>query len=181
VGQIFVDGGEFLIIHSSERTPRHLLAHLVAVGIDAGAHGVDEVRKLPLLDKIEVGSERPKNKDRGKELFLSSMVAPPGAGFRNRAESSMAQNEDVLGRETEARKLFIVGLSEPRPYALLAWVVVSPNKPAHQARSGFQRRCARGHASARKLDSHRQPPDFVAEGAHGRTRARASAGRKLST
>ena len=39
----------------------------------------------------------------------------------------MAQNEDVLGRETEARKLFIVELSEPRPYALLAWVVVSPN------------------------------------------------------
>jgi hypothetical protein len=31
----------------------------------------------------------------------------------------MAQNEDVLGRETEARKLFIVELSEPRPYALL--------------------------------------------------------------
>jgi hypothetical protein len=47
------------------------------------------------------------------------MVAPPGAGFRNRAGSSVAQNEDVLGRETEARKLFIVELSEPRPYALL--------------------------------------------------------------
>jgi hypothetical protein len=41
VGQIFVDGGEFLIIHSSERTPWHLLAHLVAVGIDACAHGVE--------------------------------------------------------------------------------------------------------------------------------------------
>src|SRR5262252_2196049 len=92
------------------------------------------------------------NKDRGKELFLSSVVAPPGTGFRNRAESSMAQNEDVLGRETEARKLFIVELSEPRPYALLAWVVVSPNKPAHQARSGFQRSGrARGHASARMM------------------------------
>jgi hypothetical protein len=49
-----------------------------------------------------------KNKDRGKELFLSNMVAPPGAGFRT-------QNEDVSGRETEARKLFIVELSEPRP------------------------------------------------------------------
>ena len=60
-----------------------------------------------------------KNKDRGNELFLSSVVAPPGTGFRNSAESSMAQNEDVLGRETEARKLFIVELSEPRPYALL--------------------------------------------------------------
>ena len=39
----------------------------------------------------------------------------------------MVQNEDVLGHETEARKLFIVELSEQRPYALLAWVVVSPN------------------------------------------------------
>ena len=59
VGQIFIDGGEFLIIHSSERTPWHLPTHLVAVGIDACAHGVDEVRKFPLLDKIEVGAERP--------------------------------------------------------------------------------------------------------------------------
>jgi hypothetical protein len=42
------------------------------------------------------------------------MVAPPAAGFRNRAESSVAQNKDLLGRETEARKLFIVELSEPR-------------------------------------------------------------------
>ena len=90
------------------------------------------------------------------------------------------QNEDVLGHETEARKLFIVELSEPRPYALLARVVVSPNKPAHQARSGFQRSGrARGHASARKLNGYRQPPDLIAEGAHVRTRARASAGRKL--
>src|SRR5215475_2163705 len=97
-----------------------------------------------------------KNKDRGKELFLSSVVAPPGTGFRNRAESSMAQNEDVLGRETEARKLFIVELSEPRPYALLAWIVVGLNKPAHRARSGFRRSCrAHAHASARKLDGHR--------------------------
>jgi hypothetical protein len=41
-----------------------------------------------------------KNKDRGKELFLSNMVAPPGAGFRNSAESSVVQSEDVLGRST---------------------------------------------------------------------------------
>src|SRR6516162_7539316 len=60
-----------------------------------------------------------KNKDRGKELFLSNMVAPSGAGFSNRAESSVAQNEDVLGRETEARKLCIIELSEPCPHALL--------------------------------------------------------------
>ena len=54
VGQIFIDGGEFLIIHG-----RHGICSLIWVGIDACAHGVDEVRKLPLLDKIEVGSERP--------------------------------------------------------------------------------------------------------------------------
>ena len=43
----------------------------------------------------------------------------------------MVQNEDVLGHETVARKLFIVELSEPRPYALLARVVVSPNNPVY--------------------------------------------------
>jgi hypothetical protein len=31
--------------------------------------------------------------------------------------------------ETEARKLFIVELSEPHPYALLAWVVREPDQP----------------------------------------------------
>ena len=41
----------------------------------------------------------------------------------------MAQNEDVLGREAQARKLFIVEISEPRPYALLARIVFSSNKP----------------------------------------------------
>src|SRR5262252_7010272 len=108
-----------------------------------------------------------KNKDRGKELFLSNMVGSAGGRFLQQGKSSVAQNEDVLEHETEPRKLFIVELSEPRPYALLAWVVVSPNKPAHQARSGFQRSAqACGYASARKLDGHRQPPDFVAEGDH---------------
>ena len=53
------------------------------------------------------------------------------------------QNEDVLGHETETRKLFIVGHARMR--------CLSPNKPAHQARSGFQRSGrARGHASARE-------------------------------
>jgi hypothetical protein len=37
MGQTFIDGGEFLIAHSSERTPWHLLAHFIAVGIDARA------------------------------------------------------------------------------------------------------------------------------------------------
>jgi hypothetical protein len=58
VNQIFIDCGQFFIIHSSDRTPRHLFAEFMASGIDAGAHGDDEFRKLPLLDKIEVGSER---------------------------------------------------------------------------------------------------------------------------
>jgi hypothetical protein len=69
-----------------------------------------------------------KNKDRGKELFLSNMVGSAGGRFSQQGRSSVAQNEDVLGRETEARKLFIVKLSEPRPYAPLAWVVVSPKQ-----------------------------------------------------
>jgi len=59
VSQIFIDGGEFLIIHSSERTPRHLFADLLTVGIDSGAHGGDKFRKVPLLDEIEIRSERP--------------------------------------------------------------------------------------------------------------------------
>ena len=59
MGQKFVDGGQFVIIHSSDRTPRHLFAEFTAVGIDAGAHGGDEFRKLPVLDEVEVGSERP--------------------------------------------------------------------------------------------------------------------------
>ena len=93
----------------------------------------------------------------------------------------MAQDEDVLGRETKARKLFVVELSEPRPYALLPGIVSSLNKPAHQVRSGFQRsRRARGHALARMMVIDRLR--FRCRGgAHVRTRARASAGHRLST
>src|SRR5215472_4576475 len=60
-----------------------------------------------------------KNKDRGKELFLSSGMAPPGSCFHTRAESSISQNEKVHERETEAHKLFIVDQSNPWPYARL--------------------------------------------------------------
>ena len=59
MGQKFIDSGQFVIIHSSDRTPRHLFAEAMAVGIDTGAHGGDEFRKLPVLDEVEVGSERP--------------------------------------------------------------------------------------------------------------------------
>ena len=62
----------------------------------------------------------------------------------------MVQNEDVLGHETEARKLFIVELSEQRPYALLAWVVVSPNSLRTRLDLAFSGLAGRGHASARE-------------------------------
>jgi hypothetical protein len=58
VRQIFIDRPEFFIGHSSDRPPWHFLAELVAVGIDAGAHGSDEFLELPSLHKTEVGSER---------------------------------------------------------------------------------------------------------------------------
>jgi hypothetical protein len=45
--------------HPSERTPRHLFAEFLAIGIDARPHGGDEFRKAPLLDEIEITSERP--------------------------------------------------------------------------------------------------------------------------
>jgi hypothetical protein len=59
VSQIFIDCGKFLVIHSSDLTPRHLFADFMAVGINAGAHGGNELSKLPALDEIEGGSERP--------------------------------------------------------------------------------------------------------------------------
>src|SRR6516164_8167280 len=55
-----------------------------------------------------------KNKDRGKELFLSNMVGSAGGRFSQQGRSSVAQDEDVLGREAKARKLFVVELSDPR-------------------------------------------------------------------
>ena len=60
VGQIFIDCAELFIAHSSDRPPRHFLAEFMAVGINAGAHRGDELLKLPSLDKIEIGPERPK-------------------------------------------------------------------------------------------------------------------------
>ena len=42
----------------SAKTKKSTTIGFVAVGIDAGAHGGDEVRKLPVLDEVQVGSER---------------------------------------------------------------------------------------------------------------------------
>jgi hypothetical protein len=42
--QIFIYGGESLIIHSSERTPWHVFAEFLAVGIDAGAVAVNAAK-----------------------------------------------------------------------------------------------------------------------------------------
>jgi hypothetical protein len=69
--------------------------------------------------------------------------------------SSVAQGVNVLGCKTKVRKLFIIKLSKPRPYALLPGIVVSLNKSTHQARLGFQMRGrACGHASPQKLKVH---------------------------
>jgi len=59
VSQIFIHCGKLLIIHSSERTPKHLFAHLMTIRIGASTHSGDELRKVPLLDEIEIRSERP--------------------------------------------------------------------------------------------------------------------------
>jgi hypothetical protein len=58
MGEILVDGGQFVIIHFSDRTPRHLFADLMTVGIDASTHGCGEAGQRPVLDQIQVGSER---------------------------------------------------------------------------------------------------------------------------
>jgi hypothetical protein len=67
----------------------------------------------------------------------------------------VAQGVNVLRCETKVRKLFIIKLSEPRPYALLPGIVVSLNKSTHQARSGFQVLGRAGaHASPQRLKVH---------------------------
>jgi hypothetical protein len=82
-------------------------------------------------------------------------AAANGSDVRSIRRRSETQGLNVLGSKTKVRKLFIIKRSEPRPYALLAGIVVSLNKSTHQARSGFQvpgRAC--GHASPQKLKVH---------------------------
>src|SRR3954451_398227 len=76
------------------------------------------------------------------------------------------------GVRTKVRKLFIIKRSEPRPYALLAGIVVSLNKSTHQARLGFQvlgRACA--HGSPQKLKVHDRHLCFLQRGAEALTLA----------
>jgi hypothetical protein len=57
-----------------------------------------------------------KNKDRGKELFLSNMVTPPGAGFRNSAlagRAAMPRRENWMVIDS----LLISFRRGPRPHA----------------------------------------------------------------
>jgi hypothetical protein len=81
VRQVFVDGSQFLIIHTSDRTPRHLFVEFTAVGVDAGAHGGDELGKLPALDEIEVGPKLPGHTS-GQIIaalaFSAEMIRLPG-------------------------------------------------------------------------------------------------------
>jgi hypothetical protein len=56
---------------------------------------------------------------RGQGIISLEHGGSAGGRFSQQGRKFSGTNEDVLGRETEARKLFIVELSEPRPYALL--------------------------------------------------------------
>jgi hypothetical protein len=97
---------------------------------------------------------------------------PNGTDVRSIRRRSEAQGLNVLRRKTKVRKLFIIKRSEPRPYALLAGIVVSLNKSTHQARLGFQvlgRACA--HASPQKLKVHDRLLCFLQRDAEARTRA----------
>jgi len=58
VSQIFVERGQFFVIHSSDVTPWHLLSQLMAIWVRASAHCGDEFLPLPLLDQIQPGPDR---------------------------------------------------------------------------------------------------------------------------
>ena len=57
--QIFIYGGESLIIHSSERTPWHVFAEFLAVGIDVGvlAANAAKAANRPPPNKLETGRD----------------------------------------------------------------------------------------------------------------------------
>src|SRR5882672_4403138 len=90
VSQKFIDGGQFVIIHSSDRTTRHLFPEFMAVGIDVGAHDDNELRKLPVLNKIEVGSERPHllGHAAGQTEAVASAAKLKGRALRQRRDAA---------------------------------------------------------------------------------------------
>src|ERR1700731_3694668 len=59
VSQIFIDGGEFLIIHSSERTPWHLFAELLPVGIDSVRMVAMNSARFHCLTRLRSGPSGP--------------------------------------------------------------------------------------------------------------------------
>ena len=56
--EILVYCRQFYIVHLSNRLPRHLLAEFMSGGIDPGTHGRNELPRLPILYKIQAGTDR---------------------------------------------------------------------------------------------------------------------------
>ena len=106
-----------------------------------------------------------KNKDRGNELFLSKMVASPSAGFSNRAEVQWCRTRMSSGMRP---RLASCSSSSSLSHAVCA-VSQGRREPEQACAPGSIRLSAvwpgaRPCLGARKLDGHRQPPDFVAGG-----------------
>src|SRR5262245_62794231 len=57
MAQILIERSQFLVIHSSYETPRHLLSQMMAIGVRASAHRGDELLALPLLHEIQTGPD----------------------------------------------------------------------------------------------------------------------------
>src|SRR5437879_5223631 len=55
--EIFVDCRQFVIVHSSNRPPRHLLAEFMSRGINPGAQGRNELGRLPILHHVQPGTD----------------------------------------------------------------------------------------------------------------------------
>src|SRR6476620_4751307 len=56
--QILIHGSELVVVHPSDRTPRHFLPDLMPLRIDSGAHGGDEFVAGPLRADTEIWTER---------------------------------------------------------------------------------------------------------------------------
>ena len=131
-----MDGGEFLIIHSSERTTWHCLLSSWPLG------------SMPMR-VVAMPPPSPPNVKEGR-MIQSGLVAlvqscllglieqHARCPFAFAPRQSVAQDRDVLTCEAKARKLLIIKLPEPCTYALLPRIVPSLGESTHQARSGSQ-------------------------------------------